>query len=227
MTQEELLEQMYGILDDWKAQRFGGEPIVEAIEKLAAVSGGTRRDELDVLVDGMRNLAAALVEQQVISAAELTTALQALVATTSGGVGGSDDTTGNESDQIRQNVAELSRRMGPKLGTLDEPVTIGDPAAATLSKVDPILPVPLLPGGAATLHGAGLSAVTGIRVDGTAVIVERVLAGEVDFTAPRDLVPDSTVEVIAFLPDNQALAVDVAVGAGQTTGQQSNKGVKS
>jgi hypothetical protein len=227
MTQEELLEQMYGILDDWKAQRFGGEPIVEAIEKLAAVSGGTRRDELDVLVGGMRNLAEALVEQQVISGAELTTALQALVSATSGGSGDSDDPTGGESDQIRENVAELSLRMGPKLGTGDEPLTIGEPAAATLSDVDPILPVPLLPGGEATLYGAGLGAVTGISVDGTEVVVERVLSGEVDFTAPYDLVSGTTVRVIAFLPNNLALAVDVAVGPGQTTGQQSKKGVKS
>jgi hypothetical protein len=227
-TQEQLLEQVYGILDDWKAQQFGGEPIVEAINNMTAVSGTATRQELERIVEGLQNLAEVLANQQALAAAELTATLQALAA---GGAETSFSTSTDPSDEarakIRENVEEIALRMGKKLGTGDEAVEISPPDKVVLSDFDPILPVPIRPGGDATIYGAGLDAVTDIVVDGTSASIGRILSGEVDFTVPQDT-SAGVVTVQIFTVDNDQLDLDVEVTGGISTVQKSSrKGVRN
>lgn len=225
-TQAQLFEQVYGILDDWKAQQFGGEPIVEAIEKLTAVSGTAMREELERIVEGLQNLATALERQRATGAAELSAALQALGAQAS-----AEDDSRDPSDaarrKIRHNVAELAKRMGPRLGTGDEPLEIDKPPGTVLSDRDWILPVPLRAGGDASIYGAGLDAVRAITIDRSLATIRRQLPGEVDFTVPSDVQP-GTVEVVVALVDQRSLERQVEVDSGPTPRHRpSRRGVKN
>jgi hypothetical protein len=211
-----MLDQVYGILDDWKAQQFGGEPIVEAINNLTAVSGTATRQELERIVESLQNLAEVLANQQAVAA---------------DGAGTSFSTSTDPSDEarakIRENVEEIALRMGKKLGTGDEAVEIGPPDKVVLSDFDPILPVPIRPGGDATIYGAGLDSVTDIVVDGTSASIGRILPGEVDFTVPQDT-SAGVVTVQLFTVDNYELDLDVEVTGGIYTVQKSSrKGVKN
>src|SRR5215831_8725391 len=219
-----MLEQLYGILDDWKAQQFGGEPIVEAINNLTAVSGTATRQELERIVEGLQSLAEVLASQQPLVVAELAAAL-------GGGAGTSFSTSTDPSDEarakIRENVEEIAVRMGKKLGTGDEAVEIGPPDKIQLSDVDPILPVPIRAGGDATIYGAGLEAVTDIVVDGAPAQIGRILPGEVDFTVPQDT-SAGVVTVQIFTVDGDELDLGVEVTGGIYTVQKSSRrGVKS
>jgi hypothetical protein len=227
-TQEQMLEQVYGLLDDWKAQQFGGEPIVEAINNLTAVSGTATRQELERIVEGVQNLAEVLATQQVLQAAELTAALQALAAGGTSFTPATTDPSDEARAKIRANVEEISLRMGKKLGTGNEALEIGPADTIALSEFDPILPVPIRAGGDATIYGAGLDNVVAVLVDGQSATIGRVLPGEVDFTVPAD-VPASgvaTIEVITI--DAASFTFDVAVTGGVYTVQKlSRKGVKN
>jgi hypothetical protein len=223
-----MLEQLYGILDDWKAQRFGGEPIVDAINNLTAVSGTATRHELERIVEGLDRLAEVLANQQVLTAAELTATLQAL--TGSSGTSFSSSTTDPSDDaraKIRHNVEELALRMGKRLGTGDEALEIDDPPSIVLSEFDPILPIPLRAGGDAAIYGAGLDNVSEIVVDGNSATIGRILPGEVDFTVPAETSAGiATVNVITV--DGLALEFAVEVTGGIYSVQKSSrKGVKN
>jgi hypothetical protein len=227
-TQGQMLEQVYGILDDWKAQQFGGESIVEAINNLTAVSGTATRQELERIAEGLQGLAEVLANQQALAAAELTATLQALSA---GGGGTSSSPSTDPSDearaQIRENVEEIALRMGKRLGTGDEAIEIGPPDSIVFSALDPILPVPIRPGGDATIYGAGLEAVSDIVIDGTSVSIGRILPGEVDFTVPQDT-SAGVVTVQIFTVDGEEFVLDVEVSGGIYSVQKSSrKGVKN
>ena len=129
--------------------------------------------------------------------------------------------------KIRKNVAELSDRMGPRLGTGDLAEDIEDLPNMSISDRDPILPVPLRPGGGASIYGARLDAVTDIVIDGHPVSINRVLPGEIDLTVPLD-VSDGTVEVVVAF-GRLAYEFEAEVSGGQQTQQVSKtrKGVRS
>jgi hypothetical protein len=220
-TQQQMLEQVYGILDDWKAQRFGGEPIVEAINNLTAVSGTATRQELERIVDGLQNLAEVLANQQALAAAG-----QAAPVASGASFAAATDPSDEARAKIRENVEEIAIRMGKRLGTGDEAVEIGPPEKVVLSAFDPILPVPIRAGGDATIYGAGLDAVTDIEVDGTPALIGRILPGEVDFTVPDDA-SAGVVTVRIFTYDDE-LDLDVEVTGGIYSARNpSRKGVKN
>jgi hypothetical protein len=221
-------EQIIGILDDWKAQQFGGEPIIEAINKLTAISGASARQELARIAEGIQTLTEVIASQEAAPSPQLTAALLALGG---GGVGGGplptpSDPSDDARAEIRRNVEEISQRMGGRLGTGDEALPIGDSPTITLSDRDPILPVPLRAGGEATIYGAGLENVTEIAIDEQVVTIGRILPGEIDFTVPAE-VSAGTVEVDVVSRDTIIEFQIEVVGGIETTQKSSRKGVKS
>jgi hypothetical protein len=220
-TQQQMLEQVYGILDDWKAQQFGGEPIVEAINNLTAVSGTATRQELERIVEGLQSLAEVLANQQALAADEVTAALLAIASSGGTTVTPPPDPSDEARAQIRANVEEISLRMGAKLGTGNEALEIGPPDKVVLDAVNPILPVPLLAGGEATIFGAGLDNVSEINVDGEPTTLGRILSGEVDFTVPTDVSASGTATVEVITIDNESFTFDVAVTGGVFSAQKS------
>jgi hypothetical protein len=209
-TQEQMLEQMYGILDDWKAQQFGGAPIVEAIER-TAVSTSATNQELKHAVEGLKDLAEVLHQQQVSAPATAASAP-------------SDEAR----KEIRDNVHRLFVRMGRRLGTGDEPLEIQDPELVVLSRRNWILPVPLRGGGDAAIYGGGLDNVHGIIIDGKPATIGRILPGEVEFAVPADVRTDKVDVRIELKKGLSALEFEVpAIGVQTTIQTASRKGVKS
>ena len=194
-TQEQMLGQVYGILDDWKAQQFGGEPIVEAINSLTAAPVRRRGRNSS----GSSRVCRAWPRCSRTSRRSRPAA-RGVVLHRHRSVGRGP----GEDPRERRGIAV---RMGKKLGTGDEAVEIGPPDKIVLSDFDPILPVPIRPGGDATVYGAGLDAVTDIQVDSSpATIRRRLREGDVGSTVPVG-VWSGSVDVVVVLDNGHRVGL--------------------
>lgn len=222
MTQEDLLEQLYGILDDWKAQNFGGDPIVEAIDNLRVMAATTpaTSEELKKVTAALEKLANAVAMQQGPagdSAPELkkiARTLERLAANVR-----AEDSTEREREEIADNVAEIASRMGRRLDTGSVRMK-PTPREASLDRANPIAPKLVFADGDASIYGVGLDAVREIRIDGSPAAIRRRTSREVEIRVPAG-VGSGKVGVEVVLADGSVL---------QTTAkgvQTSAKGVKS
>lgn len=215
MTQEDLLKQLYGILDDWKAQNFGGDPIVEAIDnlRLMAATTPTTSEELKKATAALEKLADAVAAQSGPggdSAPELKKIARTL-ETLARRVR-TDDATEQEREEVADNVAEIAARMGrrPDTGSVRMKPT---PPEASLDRANPIAPKTVFADGNASIYGVGLDAVREVRIDGSPAAIRRRAAREVAITVPARVGPGKVgVEVV--LADGRVL-------------QTSAKGVKN
>jgi hypothetical protein len=186
---DELMDQLYGLLEDWKARDFGGDTIVEALEKLIAVIGSSpaTSHELEKIRVALERLADAVESQPDALTEAGAVELRPAGVTTPAG----EDRAAEARDVIHRNVAELAERMSWRTDPTDDPLSITAPPAAAPRE---IVPSAVLPGSDASLYGAGLTAVRGIFVDGSRATIRRRLPGEVAFEVPSD-VSDGDVEV--------------------------------
>jgi hypothetical protein len=215
MTQEDLLEQLYGILDDWKAQNFGGDPIVEAIDNLRvmAATAPATSEELKKVTAALEKLANAVAAQQGPagdSAPELkkiARTLERLAANVT-----AEDSTEREREEIADNVAEIASRMGRRLDTGSVRMTPTRPEAS-LDKANPIAPKTVFADGDASIYGVGLDAVREVRIDGSRAAIRRRTSREVEITVPARV-------------GNGKVGVEVVLADGRVL-QTSAKGVKS
>jgi hypothetical protein len=212
---EELLEQLYGILDDWKAQQFGGEQIVEAIDKMrmvAATAPGTS-EELRRIAEAVEGLAKAMAAQQ---------------GTTYEGPAPVPESAPQR--EVRENFAEIKRRMGRTPDTGGDAVEVDALPASSLSERDPVQPSPVFPDGDASIYGVGLDAVRAIRFDGSRAPIRRRGPGEVQVTVPSDI-SRGEVDVEVELADGTCLTGSVEVADDGPGGgyfrQQPTKGGRS
>jgi hypothetical protein len=208
---DDLAERLYGILDDWKAQQYGGAPIVEAIQNLTAVSGTAARRDAKSVVGALEKLTEALTRQQEEAAARLVAALRSGDDAAPGTGTGDDGDADRDRRRIRENVAELRRRMGPTLDTGDRALHLRRLPHTRLSEPGFVVPGTLRAGRDAAIYGAGLEAVTGIRIGDETAEIHSVLPGEVSFTVPSGLRP-GTVDVVVELHDAKDLHREVRVG---------------
>lgn len=210
---KELLQQLYGILDDWRANKFGGETLADAIDKLAAVAGTAPKptaelkkisDTLDRLVDtaGAQPPASTDMSRQL---EKIAGALEQIADSAT-----AQEPTDEGQQAIRANFAEIAVRMGTRLDTGNDAVAIEPIPTSSLSDRDPILPDPVFPGGDASIYGVGLDTVREVQFDGECAAIRRRAPGEVRLTVPSDLDP-RRAKVTILLPHGRHLTLWVDV----------------
>jgi hypothetical protein len=215
-TEQETLSQIIGFLDDWRANQYGGAAVADAINNLTAVSGTATREELERIVETLEGLVVVMAGQHGLAAATQGTTPAPPT-----------DPSDEAKAKVRENVARLFGRMGPRLGTGNEATDIEDAPSTVLDARTPILPDPLRAGGSATIYGAGLDAVAVVGVDGTQAAIASILPGEVEFTVPSG-VSSGVVTVDVVLRDGTIFLLEVeAVGDPSASRQTSRKGGRS
>ncbi|HYZ77539.1 MAG TPA: hypothetical protein VE596_09210 [Gaiellaceae bacterium] len=222
---EDVLEQLYGILDDWKRRQFGEEQ-GEVLERLRVLSGTApaTSEELQNVTEALREVAAAIATRQERTPSPELTKIADLLEQ----VAGRTATTQAKSD-IHDNFRRLAARMRATHDPGNNPLPV--PPAASLDEAGPIEPTMLFPDGDASIYGSDLDAVAEIRVGGSPATIQERMPARVRFTVP-DLGPGVVVIEIVLADgtlltraDGTNLTAEIE-GAGYTS-QQSTKGRRS
>lgn len=207
--QDKLLDQLYGLLEDWRAKQYGGETIVDAIERLIAVIGASPTNaELEKIRIALEKLA-DVAEAPSEAAVEAWRSRTLMDVRTAAGAPAPEapttDLAAEARNVVHRNVAELKRRMGWRPDPGNDPIPITAPPSATTTE---IVPRTVSPGGDASLYGTGLTAVREIFVGGYPARIRRRMPGEVAFEVPAAAENGDVVVTLAD-GDPQQLSVDV------------------
>jgi hypothetical protein len=210
---KELLQNLYGILEDWKAHKYGGETLAEAIDKLAAAAGTAPKPtaelkKISTTLNRLVDAASAQPPAPSDTSGQLDKIASALEQIAARAVAG--DTTNEAQQKIRENFAQIATRMGPRPDTGNNAVRFLPARRSSLSARDPILPTPVFAGADASIFGVGLDDVCDVLFGDHRAAIRRRTAGELQLTVPCDVAPPtSQITVKLGSGETMTLTVDV------------------